>query len=419
MGLPKRKTNIQVYREKTDLSRRQELLDQITKADSYLPDSILHDDLDRGMLDYVKKTFVIVSDNKQIPFIDKILTIQRWAELSKTWQYTNEDGNIEIPFICIVRKPEVNLGTNPAVQRTIPDRHQFYYASVPTWNGTQMGADIYTIPQPIAVDIVYDVTIVCGKLRDLNKFNRKVLQHFASVQDYTTVKGHYIPIVLNNITDNTPMETLDNRRFYSQSYQFTMLGFLIDSDEFQVKPAISRAFTMFEFIKDTKFKKQKISDKNNIIQTVQFVADGIQTQFSVGESIGILFDVKVNNNLQTLNSDYFHIAYTSNVNFNTPPADGSIVVIQYYKGRNQNMLSNDGKILQFTREEFIYTGTEPMDGSGNPIYTVQQIISQIVTVEINGLAEQENIGYELLNDDQINLLGKPLVGSKIGISYLY
>ena len=67
-------------------------------------------------------------------------------------------------------------------------------------------------------------------------------------------------------------------------------------------------------------------------------------------------------------------------------------------------MSNDGKILQFAREEFIYTGTEPVDGSGNPIYTVQQIVNQIVTVEINGLAEQENIGYQLLNDDQIILI---------------
>ena len=33
-----------------------------------------------------------------------------------------------------------------------------------------MGADIYTIPQPIPVDINFTVTIVCTKFRDLNKF---------------------------------------------------------------------------------------------------------------------------------------------------------------------------------------------------------------------------------------------------------
>ena len=57
MGIPKRKTNISIYHEKELTNRRQELLDNITKSDTYLPDSILHDDLDRGMLDYVKENF--------------------------------------------------------------------------------------------------------------------------------------------------------------------------------------------------------------------------------------------------------------------------------------------------------------------------------------------------------------------------
>jgi hypothetical protein len=109
-----------------------------------------------------------------IPIIDKILTVQRWGEFTQTWTFTNDDGNIELPFVAIVRKPDVQPGTNPSVQRTIPDRHQFYYSSVPTWNGTTMGADIYKIPQPVPVDITYDVTIICNKFRDVNKFSKIV-----------------------------------------------------------------------------------------------------------------------------------------------------------------------------------------------------------------------------------------------------
>ncbi len=51
MGVPKRKNNIDVYggketyQGKQVIERRQELLDRITKSDSYLPDSILHEDL--------------------------------------------------------------------------------------------------------------------------------------------------------------------------------------------------------------------------------------------------------------------------------------------------------------------------------------------------------------------------------------
>ena len=268
MAIPKRKNNINVYETEESrpgqkiINRRQELLDRITKSDSYLPDSILHDDLDMGMLDFVKTNFIVNSDGEKIPIIPKILTIQRWAEFSNNWQFSDDDGNIKLPFIAVIRKPEVQLGTNPVTQRTIPDRKTFYYASVPTWNGTQLGADVYKIPQPVAVDISFEVTIVCTKFRDLNKFNKTVLQKFSSRQAYTTVKGHYIPIILDSIDDGTPMDTLEGRRFYLQNYKFTMLGFLIDSEEFEVKPAISRFLLMNEFVKSNNIQK-KFINKNN------------------------------------------------------------------------------------------------------------------------------------------------------------
>ena len=71
MAIPKRKTDIQIYKGKELTERRQELLERITKSDTYLPDSILHDDLDFGMMDFVKKNFVVMADGKKIPVIPK------------------------------------------------------------------------------------------------------------------------------------------------------------------------------------------------------------------------------------------------------------------------------------------------------------------------------------------------------------
>ena len=167
MAIPKRKNDIKIYKGKELLSRRQELLDSITKSDTFLPDPILHDDLDMGMLEFVKKNLKVVSDGKQIPIISKILTIQRWAQVMNTWEFSDEDGNLKVPFIGVVRRPDVQPGTNPAIQRTIPERLPFHYATVATWNGNQMGADVYKIPQPVAIDITYDVTIICSRLREL------------------------------------------------------------------------------------------------------------------------------------------------------------------------------------------------------------------------------------------------------------
>jgi hypothetical protein len=415
MALPKRKNNIDVYNSKKDLYdapvRRQELLDRITKSDTYLPDSILHDDLDLGMLDFIKENFKIVSDGEQIPIIPKILTIQRWAELENSWEFVDEDRNIKLPFIAIVRQPDVQPGTNPVTQRTIPDRDTFFYASVPTWNGTQVGADIYRIPQPVAVDITFEVTIVCTKFRELNKFNQKVLQKFSSRQAYTTVKGHYIPIILESVADSTPLDTMDGRRYYVQNYKFIMLGFLIDSDDFEVKPAISRFFLLNEFAREGAPRKKYISNTVDIT-VVTLPADGIQTAFSVGESIGILFNVSVNGLMQEKNIDYYHIAYTSKVTFDEPPTDGSTVTISYYKGRNNVILDNYGKILQVSTEYFEYDGS-------SLIFQLNNAINSIVSVDINGLQEEEGSGYEIYGLREIRLLGEPYIGSRIGVTYLY
>jgi hypothetical protein len=409
--VPKRKTDIEIYKGKQLTERRQELLEKITKSDSYLPDSVLHDDLDMGMLDFVKKNFVVVSDGKSIPIIPKILTIQRWAQIMNTWEFSDSDGNLQVPFVGVIRRPDVQPGTNPSIVRTIPERLQFHYASVATWNGTQMGADVYKIPQPVPVDITFEVTIVCTKLRELNRFNKIVLQKFASRQAYTMVKGHYIPIIMDKVEDNSPIDQVDGRRFYLQNYQFTMLGFLIDQEEFEVKPAVSRLFLMNEFVRGTNYQKKYIN-KTIDITVVTFIADGMQTQFSVGESIGILFNVMINGLIQERDVDYFHIAFTSKVTFPTPPLEGDVITITYFKGRNSVFIDNYGKPIQVLTENFVY------DGSTLSFITLNAINS-VVTLDINGLAEEEGVGFDISAQSEITLLFTPVLGSKIGITYLY
>jgi len=418
MGIPKRKNNIDVYsgakesfQGKQVMERRQELLDRITKSDSYLPDSILHDDLDGGMLEFVKNNFIVVSDGNQIPIIPKILTIQRWGEFANNWTFSNDDGNVELPFIAVIRKPDVQPGTNPVTQRTIPDRRTFHYASVPTWNGTQIGADIYKMPQPVAIDITFEVTIVCNKFRDLNKFNKIVLQKFSSRQAYTSVKGHYIPIILEGIEDNSPIDTIDGRRFYIQNYKFIMLGILIDSEEFEVKPAISRFFLMNEFIKEKPLSKKYIN-KLIDITIATFPADGIQTSFSVGESIGTLFNVSINGLVQERDVDYFHVSFTSKITFAEPPLEGSVVTITYYKGRNSVIIDTYGSILQVSTEYF------PYDGS-TLSFTLLNSINSIVSIDINGLLQEEGVGYNISGSQEITLGGAPVIGSRIGVTYIY
>lgn len=411
MSLPKRKKDLVLFDGKELLPRRQELLDRIIKSDTYLPDSILHDDMDRGMLDYVEKNFRIVSDNKKIPIIPKILTIQRWAELQNTWEFVDDDNNIQLPFISVIRQPDVQFGTHPSLIRTIPDRKLFHYATVKTWNGGQMGADVYKIPQPIPVDITYEVTIVCNKFRDLNKFNKIVLQRFTSRQDYTTIKGHYIPLILDSITDSTPLDSIDGRRFYVQNYKFIMMGFLIDSEEFEVSPAVNKTIILTETVETRRFIK-KIITKTIDITIVSFTGDGIQKIYSVGETIGILFYVTINGLKQELGVDFYHIAGTSKITFVEAPLEGSNIVIAYYKDNRSFFIDVNGRPIQFTTENFVYDGSTLE-------FQVNNSIDSVVTLDINGLVEEENEGFFILSDKIVKLYSEPVIGSRISIGYLY
>lgn len=425
MGIPKRKNNISVYDSRETemgsnvINRRQELLDRITKSDSFLPDSLLHEDMDMGMLDYVKSTFKIVSDGAQIPVIPRILTIQRWGEFSNNWEFSDDDGNMKLPFIAIIRRPEVQPGTNPSLQRTIPDRQTFHYATVPTWDGTQMGADVYKIPQPVAVDLSYEVVFVCNKLRELNKFNKIVLQKFSSRQSYTSIKGHYIPLVLDGIDDNTPMETLDGRRFYLQTYKFTMMGLLVDDEEFEVKPAISRAFLVNEFIADKSVSK-KVTTGNIDITVAKITADGTSTSYSVGEPMTKLFNVYLNGELLTRDINYLHITGTSRLTFLGAPESGDVITIHYYRGKRDDsvdnvttFLNNYGKVVYLSTESITFTSQSTV------FLQLSYDLDSLVSLDINGILQEENSNFIVQNTKQIKLLGTPSVGSVINITYLH
>ena len=263
MALPKQvvKPTLPLVPKKTLSARREQLLEYINADGTYLPKSVLHADLDRGMLDFVKTDLQVVTAGNIVPMIDILITTQNWAQYTETWTFTDMDYNPNPPFITVVRTPEVKYGTNPSLQYTIPNRKQFYYASVPTWNGNEQGMDIYTIPQPVPVDITYNVKIVCNRMRELNELNKIVMQKFSSRQAYTFIKGQYVPIVLNNISDESQM-TIDSRKYYIQNYEFTMLGYLIDEDEFEVKPAIQRVTQLMEVETSTRSRRRNIYPQN-------------------------------------------------------------------------------------------------------------------------------------------------------------
>ena len=62
---------------------------------------------------------------------------------------------------------------------------------------------------------------------------------------------------MQSIGDESKIDT-EERRYYQQSYQFQLQGFLLDEEEFEVKPAISRSLVLFGF--DTKNRRGDVKN---------------------------------------------------------------------------------------------------------------------------------------------------------------
>lgn len=315
MSFPKKiKKDLKLTPEKILLDRREELLEYIQEDGTYLPKSVLHADLDRGMLDFVRDDLEMVADGKTVNPIDIITTTQNWSQFTETWNFQDLDKNIRPPFIATVRQPDVKYGSNPSLQYTIPNRKQFYYAKVPTWDGQRKGMDIYKIPQPVPVDITYNVKVFCTKMRHLNEFNKIVLQKFSSRQSYTFVKGHYVPIILNNVSDESVLD-IEKRKYYIQNYEFLMMGFLIDENEFEVLPAITRSFSLFELSQNNIRTKLNKNPENyeNFELNIKFIngIDTLSEKFNYRVDLSLLESENISSYSVFINNNYIGDDVTS------------------------------------------------------------------------------------------------------------
>jgi hypothetical protein len=366
MALPKKiKNYLPLTPEKVGRERRQQMLDDITDHGTFLPKGVLHADLDRGMLDFVKDTLQLVVDEKTVPTIDKIITNQNWSQFVESWDFQDLDSNVSLPFIATVRMPEVKYGTFQGGAANIPNRRQFFYYTVPTWDGQRKGADVYKIPQPIPVDITFNIKLFCNRMRELNEFNKIVMQTFTSKQAYTQIKGHYIPMTLDSVADESAKD-LEKRKYYIANYTFIMKGLLIDEEEFQISPAITRQVTMFEV--DTKTRGRKVTPQpprpNSFDLDLTFVS-GV-TQLS--EVFRYTADLKVTEQQNLTNC--YNATYTAitNTNLTYTNCSGTIVTSALTIGNTNTICVKGGTVPSFSNVTGATYSTGLSCGTGYSVY---------------------------------------------------
>ena len=284
-------TNINIVNGKIGPEKRQEWLDGIADKGTFLPKGVLEEDMDQEFISFMNtdKRISLTIDGKKVPVI--FLTIQRWTEFTKTWEFSDEYKNIKLPFITVVRKPDIQQGQNQAGLWNIPGDRTYVYYKVPTWDGIRKGIDLYKVPQPTPVDMTYEVRLFTNRMKDLNKFNRKIQRAFQSRQCYITPNGHPMPLLLETIGDESNIDDFQNRRFYVSLFEMKLMGYLLDEEDFEVVPTINRAITAFEVEERLESAKLNIEPhKEGNVATYNFVwKPNSEPQFSFTAQYNVTF----------------------------------------------------------------------------------------------------------------------------------
>lgn len=286
------RTDININNGKIGPERRHEILDGIADNGTYLPKGVLEEDMDQAVVEFAKsdKGFSIIIDGKKVPVI--FLTIQRWTEFSKTWQFSDKYKDIQLPFITIIRKPDIQQGQNQAGLWNIPGNRTYTYMKVPTWDGVRKGIDLYKIPQPTPVDMTYEIRLFTNRMKDLNRFNRIFQRAFQSRQCYINVNGHPMPLHLETIGDESNIDDFENRRFYVQLFEVKLLGYILDEEDYEVIPTLNRLMLVTEVREQVTLADNIILKPTVNLNTVNFTFNfkpKAETQFTFTNQYKVSF----------------------------------------------------------------------------------------------------------------------------------
>lgn len=210
-----------------------------------IPKTLEYKDIDIAFKEFVNKEIDIVCDGKLIPTFT-LFSNQRFSEYSQTWQHTDENNNLLMNFKTIVRDKNPKMGTNQGNRWVIPGNRRYTLSirDVLEDNGSEC-YEIVSMKQPFTVDLIYRVSFITNKFENINDFNQKINRLFASRQHYIRPNGHYIPMILEDVSDDSEYN-IENRKFYSQSCDIKVMAYIISEDDFLIEKKPKRSGLFIE-----------------------------------------------------------------------------------------------------------------------------------------------------------------------------
>lgn len=363
--------------------RRRNMCKVILENAVNFPKAVSYSDIDYAFQEWVEKSLDITYNGKRFPTF-RLYSNQRINEYAQTWQHLDDVGNLLMNFKTITRENNPKKGENQGSNYNIPGDRSYPMFMVPTLqeNG-QQAYDMYSMKQPFSIDMLYTVNIITNNYEVLNIMNELVHDQFKAINAYIAPNGHFMPMVLENISDESEYN-VDDRKYYSQSFQIRIKAYIIKESDFTVTNLPSRVVirTMGDthkrkptikieeeeitecstYEEPSRFKPRQISlviNFPNCSKHAEFVLD---TQLEVEEiKLTNIYDFKlfVNKELQTFENDtilYADDLITVDIERNELEEESIIVIKGFDKNKPIDMEYNPESTLddQIEEEDIIY-----------------------------------------------------------------
>lgn len=236
--------------------RRKSYGKTILNKETVFPKPLEYEDIDNEFFKFVSDELKMSINGKNIPTFT-LYSNQRFSEYSQSWSHVDDDGNLLMNFKTVNRENNPKPGENQGGLWNIPgdQRYTLLIRDVLEDNGEE-SYEIYSMSHPYCVDLTYRISIITDIYENINYFNELINSKFKSRQCYIRPNGHFIPMVLEEINDNTEY-TVSERKFYNQTVIIKAMAYIIKEEDFKVEKKPKRIKLFMQG--DTKRPKPEIN----------------------------------------------------------------------------------------------------------------------------------------------------------------
>lgn len=207
---------------------------RITDSEPLVPKCVTYEDIDKSFFDFAENELAVNVQGVSFPTF-KLFSNQRFSEYSQTWKHTDQNGNLIVNFKTVSRESNPKKGEQQGGYYNIPGERWYEYMrrDVLEDNGDE-SLEVYSVRQPFAVDLVYKVHVIASKFEYLNMFNMKAHDLFKSRQCYIRPNGHFLPMTIEDVSDESEHE-LNERKFFSQCFTIRVMGYITRPEDLRIQ----------------------------------------------------------------------------------------------------------------------------------------------------------------------------------------